>query len=345
MIALIVVPLVGASCISFGGGGSQKVDGGVWKSGDKGEAWTQRSALPTGKGIGTIANVDIVTFVQDPQDPKAIYLGTAGAGLMFSYDGGDSWLRAKDVTQGRVTSVAVHPKDKCTIYIATGVRILKSTDCNRSYQAVYVDTRPDAFTTAVAIDWFDSKKIYAGNSAGDLLRSTDEGKSWAPIRRFEDRVSALLINRRDSRTMFVALKSRGLFRTTDAGATWSDLKSSLESFPSARTFYALAEDASAAGTYVHASRFGLLRTTDNGATWQKLNLLTPPESTTIYSLAVNPANGKEIYYGTANTLYKSSDTGVTWQTKRLPTTRAATALLVDASDGNTLYLGTTKLQK
>lgn len=343
-IALISIPLIGASCISFGGG-TQKVDGGVFKSADKAEKWAQKTALPTAKGIGSVANVDVVTIAQDPEDPKAIYLGTSGAGLIYSYDAGESWQRAPDVATGRVNAVVVHPKNKCVIYLAVGVRILRSMDCSRSYQAVYVDTRPDAFISALAIDWFDPRKIYAGNSAGDLLRSIDEGKSWAPIRRFEDRVSALNVSRKDSRVMLVALKSKGMFRTTDAGTTWSDLKSTFDTFPNSRTFYALIEDATAAGVYIHASRFGLLRTADAGSSWQKINLLTPPESTVIYSLTINPSNGKEIYYGTANTLYRTFDGGESWSTKRLPSTRAATALLVDSSDGNVLYLGVTKLQK
>lgn len=343
-IVLAGIILAGVGCIGIkqqtGG-----ADGGVYRSPDKGDTWEHPVALPTAKGVGSIAGTDVVAIAFDPSDTKAIYLGTAANGLIYSYDGGTSWAQPAGVGAGRVSSIAVSPNDKCTVYAALANRVIQTTDCNRSYQIAYVDTRPDATVNTLIVDWFNPSQIYAGTETGEVIRSSDGGASWAVLKRFEDPVRKIVMSSRDSRTLLVGLKGRGVQRTTDAGATWVDLVRTFETFSTSRIFSDLVEVPGEERAYLHASRYGLLKTTDAGDSWQTVNILTPPESVTITSLAVNPQNGREIYYGTVNTLYRSMDGGVTWVTKKLPTTRGATALAVDPKNGNTIYLGVTKLQK
>ena len=51
------------------------------------------------------------------------------------------------------------------------------------------------------------------------------------------------------------------------------------------------------------------------------------------------------YYGTDKTFYRTNDSGKTWTTKSLPSTGAATSLLIDFDNPQTIYLGITKLKK
>lgn len=336
--------LLGAGCISFSKS-TAGADGGLYRSANKGDDWTHPTALPTARGVGSIGGVDVVSIAFDVQDPKAIYLGTGGNGLFYSYDSGTSWTQAKAIASGKVPAVAVHPKNKCIIFAAIDHRVLKSTDCNRTFQPVYTDTRPAARVTSLIIDWYNPRTMYFGTNEGDLLRSMDEGNSWAPLKRFDDAIVRLAMSSKDSRVLLVGLKTIGLYRTVDAGASWAEIRKAFDDFSSARTFYDLAEVRTEPNTYLHASRFGLLKTADNGDTWSKIDILTPPGATTIYALATNPKNGREIYYATANTMYRSLDGGATWTPKKLPTTRAGTALAVDPSDGSVIYVGGTTLKK
>jgi photosystem II stability/assembly factor-like uncharacterized protein len=94
-----------------------------------------------------------------------------------------------------------------------------------------------------------------------------------------------------------------------------------------------------------ACKYGILVSRDTGQTWEALNLLTKPGSVEIYSLAVDPNDSKRLYYATASTFYRSQNGGVSWVTKKLPSSRAATYLLVDAKDSNVIYMGMTKIEK
>ena len=345
IIPLAAIALLGAGCPVGIKQQATGADGGLYRSQDSGDTWEHPAAVPTAKGVGTIAGVDAMAIAFDPSDPRAVYLGTAANGLLYSYDDGSSWTQAAGIASGRVPAVAVSPADKCTVYAALANRAMKSTDCNRSYQIAYVDSRAEANVTALVVDGYNPSQVYIGTETGEVLRSADSGATWAVLKRFDDPVRKIVISSRDSRTILVGLRSRGISRTTDAGATWTDLVRNLDNFSAARIFADLTEIPSEERAYLHASRFGLLKTSDNGDTWQAMNILTPPESVTIYSLAVNPRNGNEIYYGTANTLYRSGDGGQSWVTKKLPTTRAATALAVDPEAGNILYMGAARLQK
>lgn len=336
--------LAGAGCISFGGGSTSGTDGGVFKSTDKGENWQQKVAVAAVKP-GSIAGVDVVTMVFDPEDSRTIYLGTAQNGLFYTTDAGESWVVAGALSGGKISAVTVDSKDKCNVYASIGNKIFKTTDCTRGWQNIYVDTRADQVVTSLASDSYTPSIIYAGLSGGDLLKSTDSGASWAVIKRFEDQVSKILVNFYDTRIIYVGTAGRGVWKSTDAGANWTDLSEKMSTFDGARNFKNLVLDFSKRDTLILASKYGLIRTTDGGASWQAINLLTPPGSVDIYSLDVSPKNGNEIYYGTSSTLYKTADGGAKWVTRKLPTTRAATFLLADPGNGSVLYMGTIKINK
>lgn len=344
VIPFAALVLVGQGCISVRGGGKGP-DGGVYRSADRGDNWVRINAVPQPRGVGSIAGLDLITFAFDPQDPKAVYIGTAANGMYYSYDGGAGWAQAGGVAAGRVPAIAVSPRDKCTIFAATGSRVLKSTDCNRTYQTSYTDTREGVTITSLVIDWFNPRQVYAATSKGDLIRSADEGGSWALVHRFEDGIQKIIMSSKDSRTLLVGLKTNGLARSTDAGATWTEIKKQLGAFSGSRTFYDLEEVRTVDNAYILASKFGLLWTADAGDTWSKLETLTPPGSAVIYSLAVSAKDGRHIYYTTANTLYRSLDGGATWTPKKLPSGRAGTALAVDPNEGNVIYLGGTTIKK
>jgi len=341
---LAAVVLTGQGCIQFGGGGKAAVDGGVFKSSDKGENWTQKVAVAAVKPAA-ISNVNVMTMVFDPQDSRTIYLGTAENGLFYSLDGADSWLQAGALSAGRVSAVAVDYKDKCNVYASIGNKIFKTTDCTRTWQNIYVDTRAEQVVHSLAVDSYNPVVIYAGLSGGDLLKSTDGGGSWTVIQRFENPVLKILVNYYDTRIIYVGTQSAGIWKSTDGGSTWSDLNETLKKYGGSMEFKNMVLDFSKRDSLVLASKYGLLKTSDGGTNWEPINLLTPPGSVEIYSLALNPQNGNEIYYGTASTLYKTNDGGMKWVTRKLPTSRAATYLLVDPVNGNLIYLGVTKFKQ
>jgi photosystem II stability/assembly factor-like uncharacterized protein len=340
-----VVLLLGAGCIQVTGTTQGNSDGGLWVSADKGVHWTQKSAIAV---VGaprsfTTANITAVAF--DPSDAKAVYVGTDDRGLLYSYDAAETWHETSALGAVHVNAVAVSPGNKCVIFVATGNRVMRSRDCSRTWENVYVDTRADANITGLTVDFFNSANVWASTSAGDLIKSSDSGASWFAVRRFEASIRQFVMSSADSRVLWVLVEAKSLWRTTDAGATWTDLTPTLKDFDGVLDTNSLAEDRATPNAMLLASRYGLIRTTDGGAAWKTIPLLTPTGGTTIFSLVVHPQNSKEIWYGTGNTLYHSVDGGAKWTTSRLPTTRAATSLAVNPENPGTLYLGVTLYQQ
>ncbi|MDO8598574.1 MAG: YCF48-related protein [bacterium] len=336
---------LGAGCISFKG--SAKTDGGLYYSSDRGEKWVQRGAVPSTSGQRqTLANVNVRTFTQDPQDPKALYVGTDTNGAFYSWDGGSAWWSlGSPFSQAQVDAIAVHPKETCSLYVAAGKKIFRSADCTRSWQSSDFEVT----VSALAVDPVTPSAIYAGNTKGDILKSTDGGKSWRTIHRLENRIERILIappaGGGGRPMVFVVTRTAGLYRSPDDGATWTDLRRGLEGFPAAFEYKQLILAPATPGMLLYAAKYGILRSVDAGVTWQPLTLITAPGTVDIFSIAVNPKRSEEIAYATGSTFYKSNDGGRSWVSKKLPTSRAAPMLHVDAIDGNVLWLGTKKIEK
>lgn len=351
---LVIAALVlSGGCISFNGGdgGPSGTDGGVFKSTDAGNSWVQKVAIATADGSTlSFSGADVLQIVQDPQDPQAVYAATLNNGLLYTYNGGESWNFVRDFARQTVADVAVSYDDKCTLYAAVGNKIFKSDDCSRNWQEVYFDTRTDVLITNVETEWFNDNVIYAGTNTGEVLKSSDFGRSWQTIKRIQGGfVREIMIDANDSRIVYVAT-DKGLFRTPNGGVDWSDdseetsINLALREFPNALKIEDIDQDVHNRGTIILATQFGLLRSKDAGQSWEEIPLITPAGGAAIESLAVDPANGNIIYYGTNTTLYKTVNGGRDWTSQKLPTGRAAEALIVNKGDSTVLYMGARTLE-
>ena len=321
------------------------MDGGVFKSVDRGGEWQHTVAVPTPAGVKNFASANVRTLAIDPQDHLAVYAGTEENGLLYSFDGGQSWKQAKDVSAGFVTAVAVDPNDTCAIYASVSHRIVKSTDCNRTFKEVYREPSEQTLITALAIDPFDSRRIYAGTIKGTLLKSADGGRTWtheALLSRA--RVVDILPDPRKEKVRYVALAGRGIWKTENGGAAFAELKNELKPIKGAGEIQRLILDPATPDGLILAAKHTIAQSRDGGKTWKALTLISP-ESVEIYTVAVNPADSSHLYYGTSTTFYRSFDGGQTWSTKKLPTSRAASALIVDPEEQSTIYLGAREVKK
>ncbi len=341
LILFTIVPLLVSGCViqvNSNGSGTGSA-GGVFVSTDKGNTWTTKDLIPTTQGTpGSISGLDANDLVLDPSDSDALYYGSVDNGLYYTYDKGNDWQAVISLGKINVKAVAVDPNAKCTIYVASQNRVLKSTDCSRTWNQVYYDNDPTVTVTALAVDYYNDANVYMGLSRGDVLKSTDRGNSWRALNRFEDVVEKILISPADSRIVFVGIKGRGISRSKDGGSTWTDLSDALKQFKDTINFRDLAASQSDPNTIILANSYGLVRSTDNGDTWTGIQLLTPENAATINAVAVSPKNSDEIYYVTNTTFYRSSDGGKTWTTKKLPTQRAGWKLIVDPDNAGMIYM-------
>jgi photosystem II stability/assembly factor-like uncharacterized protein len=336
---LIGAVLMGQGCLGSTPSGPKGPDGGVFKTTDRGVTWAQKRVLIQGpKGV-SIADNAITSMAFDPEDHNTIYAGTDSIGLIVSLDGGDSWQQSGTLNKGRIESVAVDSKDKCTVYASQGNKIYKTTNCGRDWAQAWFDPKTDKTFTRLVVDWFNPTIIYAGTSEGDILKSTDAGSNWLVSQRASSGISGIAIDPRDSRIVYASTQGDGIWKTTDGGNTWTSIKKQLSEFDTGRRAVQVLPDPLDANLVYLVSKYGILLSKDQGITWTALSLTSPPNSVDIRSFAINPRNNKELSYITPNTLLVSSDAGATWTAKKLPSTRNANVILVDPEQGNTLYLG------
>ncbi|OGY47051.1 MAG: hypothetical protein A2663_03895 [Candidatus Buchananbacteria bacterium RIFCSPHIGHO2_01_FULL_46_12] len=333
---LILVGLLSAGCVFQLGGGGGPVVAGVFKSFDKGETWAAKNLFLHSGGLGSIEGVNVLGLSFDPQDSRALYLNADGAGLLFSYDGADSWQKANPVGNGKIEAAAVDPRNKCVIYATYGNTVLKTIDCSRNWVEIYLDAKA---ATALAIDPSNNYVVFAGNDGGDLVKSENGGGNWQVVNRFGGRIAKILISPASPKIVYLATKNKGLFKSQDSGATWNNINDGLKPYSGALEYKNLIFDLSLPDSLLLVSKYGLLKSNDGGASWQPIKLITPPTMTDISAVAMNPKDNKEIYYATQSTFYKTTDGGLNWVTKRLPTTAAAAALLVDPNNPGVIYLG------
>lgn len=344
MLAALV--LTGAGC-SLGGSSSSApvptaTDGGVFRTSDAGDHWTQPAVVPTAKGAGTLAGANVTALKNDPQDADAWYLGTRENGLFYSIDGMATWQRPRleSLRDGPVADVEVDAKSVCTVYVAREQRLLKTTDCLRTFdQDTLVETRPNIRLTDVMADWYNPKVLWVGENNGDVQKSEDAGKTWHRALTNSMSVTSMVLNPTDSRMAVVGTAGNGFYRTTDGGATWTQIQSELKKMRGAATVAALATSAKAE-LLVAATDYGLLSSVDFGATWEPVQMLTSPGQVKIQALSVR-ANGAEriIAYASVGTFYRSIDAGRNWTTHQLTTARTPTRLAPDPKAPAGYFMG------
>jgi photosystem II stability/assembly factor-like uncharacterized protein len=354
-VPVLALALMGQGCFGGSSTAPKGPDGGVWKSTDGGQSWVNKKKFVSGaKVTDGVATVSIVNMVFDPQDHNTVYLATEANGMLFTLDGGDSWQQAKSkdetknvLTSGKVNAVAVDPKNKCTVFAASGNKIYKTTTCGRDWDQIFFDPRTDKFFTQLVVDWFNPTILFAGTNDGDIFRSTDAGLSWQTSKRVDGvPINTIAMDPRDSRLLYVGTQGDGIWKTTDSGTTWMQIKKQFsDDFSDARRVTQVVIDPVEPNVVYNVSKYGIIKSTDGGETWKALTLTSPPGTVKINSLAVDPKNNKRIIYTGVSTLQFSNDGGVTWTPKRLPTTSSGSVLLIDPIDSNTLYLGTVPAPK
>lgn len=330
---------LGAACTP--GGVGTLDDGGIWFSGNKGETWEQRSLIYADRAIRkSIADDNIKKIVFSPADERRLLAIAEKEGLWLSWNAGRNWdqiLAAKDVND-----VAIDENNPNIIYSTSGPNLVRSQDYGDSWSAIYTNDNTNEFITAIALRPGAPQTIYAGTSAGRLVKSDNNGQSWQEQSNLEFSVNKLSFGNASSTLMFIGVKNKGLGRSQNFGEDWYFFKDEFKTYGGAAEFrdFALTPNG-----IIYASRYGLLRSLNQGNDWTSLPLIADERDSNIYSLAVNKDNASEIYYGTKNTFYHSIDGGFNWVPRRLPTSRAATALIINPADANAIYLGAWRLNQ
>ena len=238
------------------------------------------------------------------------------------------------VMGGRVSDVALDPKDPYTFYVALGTGgVMKTSDNGGSFEAVF-EKQPVAAIGAVTVAPSDSSVVWVGSgeandrnstSWGDgVYLSTDAGATWKNVGlKASKSIARIAVHPTDARTAYVAAAGdlwndggeRGLYKTTDGGATWRRVLAAPAPYD-ARTgagdvaldpqnpntvYAALYARQRKPWAFVYGAEHtggkdvgGIFRSTDGGATWKKLAGGLPAQTGRI-GLAIYAKNPKIVY--------------------------------------------------
>lgn len=335
------------SFLVFSGAACQKTyyDLGIYKSDDAGVSWQQKIKIGKKKALAT---QEVLALTLDPQNSDIIFAGTKGKGIFKSIDGAESWQKTS-IAQGEITSIVIDPKDSNIIYVANYIgefgKIYKSEDGGNNFSEIYSETHSTIPVFALAVDWYDTRKIWAGTKKGAILKSDDSGRNWVVKKWLQDEIMQIAISSKDSRHIVVGMRASGLWETEDGGNNWKQINDTFLAGKSGvlnsqkLQVHQLIFDKK--GTLYFASKYQLLKSKNEGKTWKEINLLTRPGEASLMRAAIDPFDPNVIYVGLDSNIYKSEDRGKNWKVKKITSGRIA-ALSINPNDSNKIYVGIRK---
>ncbi len=231
--------------------------GGVWRTKNGGQSW---SNISDGYFGGSIGAVEVA-----PSDHNVIYVGggektmrgnvSSGSGMWKSTDAGESWESIGLKNSRHIPRIKIHPANPDIVYAAvlgdlfkdTKERgIYKSTDGGKSWkQTLFVNERAGAVDLIIdpsnarilyATTWRVHRNPYEMSSGGEgsaLWKSKDGGDTWDNISAAQGLpngiwgISGITVSPVNSSRLWAIIEHEegGIFRSHDAGKTWEKTNS------------------------------------------------------------------------------------------------------------------------
>jgi len=278
------------------------------------------------------------------------------------------------LTSGRISDIAVNPKNPYEYYVAVSCGgVWKTSNAGVTFKAIF-DGEGSYSIGCVTIDPNNHNTIWVGTGEnnnqrsvayGDgVYKSTDGGQTWKNMG-LEDsqHIGKIIVHPDNSQIIYVAAigplwntgGDRGLYKSVDGGDTW---KKSLEIDKYTGVtdvvmhpenpdilFAASLQRARHTFTYIGGGPgSGLYKTTDGGANWSKAQNGLPSVDLGRIGLAVTPAD-PDVTYAIVEAsegksgFFKTENQGVSWtkQSSFVTSGNYYQEIIADPIDANTIY--------
>jgi photosystem II stability/assembly factor-like uncharacterized protein len=308
------------------------VNGGVWKTTNAGQSWTNITDEKTDiSSVGAIAVA--------PSDQNVIWVGTGegkpredltyGTGVYRSTDRGDTWRHLGLTDTQQIADLAVDPNDPDRAFVAAlghafgpneNRGVFRTTDGGATWEKVlYLDDSTGA--ADLSMDPTNPRILFAamwryrrlpwgldaGGGLSGLYRSTDGGDSWEDISDNEGLPKSILgrigvaVSPADPRRVYATVEAPeddddemqgGIFRSDDGGDTWTHVSDDQKWMVRAWYYSKITADPVDPNT-VYVLNVGTWRSIDGGRNWSRIQV---PHGDT-HMLWIDPNDADRMIHG------------------------------------------------
>ena len=286
-----------------------------------------------------------------PEAPKLLLTSELLSGLEFRAIG-------PAIMSGRISDVAIHPKNHAVWYVAAGSGgVWKTENAGTTWTPIF-DGQASYSIGCLAIDpktpetiWVGTGENVSGRHVGfgdGVYKSLNGGKTWTNMGLAKsEHIARILIDPRDPRVIYAAAEGplwsaggeRGLYKSADGGKTWTlSLEISKDTGVTSVDLDPADPDILYAAAYQRrrtvaafmggGPESGIYKSADAGKTWRKLSVGLPAGDKGKIGLAVSPIDPR-VVYATVEAgpeekgFYRSADRGESFE-KRSPTISGGT---------------------
>lgn len=343
--------------------------GGLWKTEDAGQIWTNIS-----DGYFKTGSVGAVAVSES--HPNVVYCGMGehavrgvmthhGDGMYKSIDAGKTWKKIGLSGTQHIARVTIHPSNPDVVYVAaqgplygrSNERgIYKTTNGGETWiKVLYVDDRTGC--TELSMDknyphilyaamWEHQRlpwKIISGGPRSGLYKSIDAGKTWNKIHKGlpkEKGKMAVSVCPSNSNKVYALVESDsdqekgGLFVSNDAGGQWKRVSKDHRLVQRAWYYTEVFTDPQNENM-VYVLSAPALRSIDGGKTWKRLT----GTHGDFHDLWINPNNPKNLCIANDGGAAISFNRGKTWSRQDNMPTAQIYRLNVDNALPYRLYGG------
>lgn len=276
-------------CITF--------DGVLYTSPDDGDFWT-----PRWPG-GPVLALDVVP---DPFNPSTVYLGTFGAGVFKSTDGGENWLPANvGLTNPFIFTMGADQFVPGMLYAGSWGSAFVSFDGGETWSDASAGLPPGKIADLVT-DSANPMALWVSVEDDGIYRSTDGATSWTPIGEdLQPHGSVPIIqNPANPAQLFAGIRIGGVYTSTDGGRSWAQSTDGISLFVRGIAF----DPVNAQTMYAGSLTGGMFKSFDGGCQWHFAGLI----GSIILDVEVDPLDSQTVSVATASGVAVSSDGGGTW---------------------------------
>ncbi|MGQ8367334.1 WD40/YVTN/BNR-like repeat-containing protein [Glaciecola sp. 1036] len=264
-----------------------------------------------------------------------IYAITSDGQVLSSSDGGSNFFPLEAAAGFNATQIVIDPIMPWVAYLSTADNgIFKTT--TRGLEWEEINTGVDIpYIFSIDIDSEDPDLLYAGTVDG-LFKTTDGGTNWVYLNEGlpEGFVNRVKISPSDSKVIYANIDETSVYKSSDGGQNW---EIHYESDENSIALPILPDRSNLDTIYLGDYQTGLKKTIDDGESWTNIN-----DGLTLFvrTLATTPLEPDTLYAGSLSAgIFKSTDAAETWSPMGLQE-RNIFKVLVDPSDSNTVYAGT-----